>query len=217
MFRSTGNVAGGEGAVMVRADRRTLGALSVLAIVGTLALTACGSEADAGAKISGDYPDLTIAQTKSPVQLLRNDAASRLPPSTIESVEETLDGTVACLEEEDDPTGIVRSWHSTALVTVQDGSIWRVDDIVDNLIESYTEQDWLARSLGESADTRSSLLTSKKSTAEITVTGKRPDKDQVATSTEEVVDEVTIEIQVHGPCVRTAGADSDEIAKLESP
>ena len=215
MFTFTGNVAGGEGAVMVRGDRRTLGALSALAIAGTLALSACGS--DAGAGVAGDFPDLTLAATKSPVQLLRNDAAGRIPPAVIESIEETDDTSVACLEEEDDPTGIVRSWHSTAIVTVESASAWRIDDVVDKLVASYVEQDWLARSLGQSADVRSSLLTSEKSLAEITVIGQRPDEDQSATSTAEVVDAVTIEIQVHGPCVRTDGADSDEILDLEKP
>jgi len=200
---------------MVRADRRTLGALSALAIAGTLALSACGS--DVGAGVAGEFPDLTLAETKSPVQLLRNDAAGRLPPAVIDNIEETADTSVACLEEEDDPTGIVRSWHSTAIVTVQAGSVWRIDDIVDKLVESYVDQDWLARSLGQSADFRSSLLTSEKSLAEITVIGQRPDEDQSATSTAEVVEDVTIEIQVHGPCVRTDGADSDEILNLEKP
>jgi len=215
MFTSTGNVAGGEGVVMVRADRRNLGALSALAIVAALALSACG--ADAGAGVAGDFPDLTLAATKSPVQLLRNDAAGRIPPAVIDSIEETDDTSVACLEEEDDPTGIVRSWHSTAIVTVEAGSVWRIDDIVDKLVASYVDQDWLARSLGQSADFRSSLLTSEKSLAEITVIGQRPDEDQSATSTAEVVDDVTIEIQVHGPCVRTDGAESDEILDLEKP
>ena len=187
----------------------------MLAIAGTLALSACGS--DVGAGVAGEFPDLTLAETKSPVQLLRNDAAGRLPPAVIDNIEETADTSVACLEEEDDPTGIVRSWHSTAIVTVQSGSVWRIDDIVDKLVESYVDQDWLARSLGQSADFRSSLLTSEKSLAEITVIGQRPDEDQSATSTAEVVEDVTIEIQVHGPCVRTDGADSDEILNLEKP
>ena len=187
----------------------------MLAIAGTLALSACGS--DVGAGVAGEFPDLTLAETKSPVQLLRNDAAGRLPPAVIDNIEETADTSVACLEEEDDPTGIVRSWHSTAIVTVQAGSVWRIDDIVDKLVESYVDQDWLARSLGQSADFRSSLLTSEKSLAEITIIGQRPDEDQSATSTAEVVEDVTIEIQVHGPCVRTDGADSDEILNLEKP
>jgi hypothetical protein len=198
---------------MVGGDRKFVGALTSLLVLGSLALAGCAT--DASAAVQGEYPDITLAASKSPVQLLRNEAASRIPTGVIETVEETLDESVSCLDESDDPDGTIRSWHSSAVVTIGSDAAWRVESIVDKLIESYTEQEWVARSLGQTADFRSSLLTSKKAKAEIQIIGQRPDKDQVSTSTEEKVDEVTIEIQVHGPCVRTPGAESDEVLKLE--
>ena len=198
---------------MVGGDRKLVGALTSLLVLGSLALAGCAT--DASAAVQGEYPDITLAASKSPVQLLRNEAASRIPTGVIETVEETLDESVSCLDEGDDPDGTIRSWHSTAIVTIGSDAAWRVESIVDKLIASYTDQDRTARSLGQTADFRSSLLTSKTAKAEIQVIGQRPDKDQVSTSTEEKVDQVTIEIQVHGPCVRTPGAESAEVLKLE--
>jgi len=200
---------------MVRGDHKVAGAFVALALLTVTVLSGCASEAVAG--VEGDFPDVTLAASKSPVQFLRNDAASRIPTAVIDNVEEAIDESVACFDEEKDPQGLIRSWHSSAMVTVVSGSAWRIESIVDNLIASFTEQDWTARSLGETADFRSSLLTSKGSMAEIQIIGERPDPDQTATSTAEVVEQVTVEIQVHGPCVRTEGPTSDDVKKLESP
>ena len=202
------------GEVMVRVDRTPLGALSALLVISTLALTGCGQDAQSAA-VSGDFPDMTLTETKAPVQLLRNEAAGRIPPAVIHTIEETQDVSVACLSETEDPDGLIRSWNSTAIVTMEKGSAWRVESVVDKLIATFTDQNWTARSLGQTADFRSSLLTSKTTLAEIQIIGQRPDEDQSATSTAEVVEDVTIEVQVHGPCVRTEGADSEEILKLE--
>lgn len=200
--------------IMVGGDRTKLGALVALVLVGTLALSGCAEE-KSNAAVKGKFPDISLAETKSPVQFLRNDAASRIPTSVIDSVQETADESVPCLEKSEDPKETVRSWHSTAVVTIVSGSAWRVESIVDNLIQSFTDQGWTARSLGQTADFRSSLLTSTSSLAELQVIGQRPDKDQTENSTAENVDTVTVEVQVHGPCVRTDGKGSDEIMKLE--
>jgi len=199
---------------MVRGDRTTLGALSAILIISSIALTGCGQDA-APADVPGDFPDISLTASKAPVQLLRNEAAGRIPTAVIANIEETLDESVACLDEAQDPDGLIRSWHSSAVVTMEAASAWRVETVVDKLVQSFVDQDWLARSLGQTADFRSSLLTSKTSAAEIQIIGQRPDKDQTSTSTVENVDEVTVEVQVHGPCVRTDGPESEEVLKLE--
>ena len=199
---------------MVRGDHTVLGALSAILIISSIALTGCGQEATSAA-IAGDFPDISLTESKAPVQLLRNEAAGRIPTSVIADIEETLDESVACLDESQDPDGLIRSWHSSAVVTIEAASAWRVETIVDKLIATFVDQDWFARSLGQTADFRSSLLTTKKSAAEIQIIGQRPDEDQTSTSTVENVDEVTVEVQVHGPCVRTDGPESDEVLKLE--
>lgn len=200
---------------MVGGDHKVAGAFVALALFGITMLSGCASEAVAS--VEGDFPDVTLAASKSPVQFLRNDAASRIPTAVIDNVEESVDESVACFDKDKDPQGLIRSWHSSAMVTVVAGSAWRIESIVDNLIASFTEQDWSARSLGETADFRSSLLTSKSSMAEIQIIGERPDPDQSKTSTAEVVKQVTVEIQVHGPCVRTEGPKSEDVKKLETP
>ena len=200
---------------MVRGDRKFLGALIAIAVLSAPALTGCAGEQAAADTIEGDYPEVTLAETKSPVQFLRNDAASRIPTAVIDSVEGTVDESVACLDEAEDPSGLIRSWHSSALVTIVSGSAWRVEAIVDNLIQSFTDQEWAARSLGETAEFRSSMLTSKTSMAEIQVIGERPDPN--ATEGDESAGQVTVEIEVHGPCVRTQGSGSEEVLKLETP
>ena len=197
---------------MVRGDRTFISAIIAMGCV-AVSLSACAG--DPASNLPGTYPELTIAESKSPVQLLRNDAAGRIPTAVIDTVEDANDGSVACLGENEDPEGLVRSWNSGAVVTIVSGSQWRVDAIVDNLVASFVDQGWTARSLGGSANLKSQLLSSDKSMAEITVSAKIPDEDQTSISTEESVEVVTVEVNVVGPCVITDGADSDEVKKVE--
>lgn len=195
---------------MVRGDRTTLGALSAILIISSIALTGCGQSATAGADL-GDYPDISLKETKAPAQLLRNEAAGRIPTAVIANIEETLDESVGCVNDKLDPEGLIRSWHSSAIVTMEPGSAWRVETVVDKLIASFVDQDWTAVSLGQTDDFRSSLLTSKKGATEIQIIGRRAVEEEAV----ENPDDVTIEVQVHGPCVRTAGPESDEVLELE--
>lgn len=197
---------------MVRGDRTFISAIIAMGFV-AVSLSACA--ADPASSLPGTYPELTIAESKSPVQLLRNDAAGRIPTAVIDTVEDANDVSVACLGENEDPEGLVRSWNSGAVVTIVSGSQWRVDAIVDNLVASFVDQGWTARSLGGSANVKSQLLSSDKSMAEITVSAKIPDEDQTSISTEDSVEVVTVEVNVVGPCVITDGADSDEVKKVE--
>ncbi|MGV8969562.1 MAG: hypothetical protein ACOH1J_03850 [Microbacteriaceae bacterium] len=197
---------------MVRGDRRFIaGAVTACSLA--LALTACSGVSSRD--VPGTYPDLSLATSKSPVQLLRNDAAGRIPTSAIDGVEDSDDVSQSCLTEGDDPEGLVRSWRSGAVVTIEPGSQWRVATIVDELAASYVEQGWTSRSLGGSANVKSYLLTSDKSMAEITVSAHIPDTDQTSISTDANVDNVIVGVQVVGPCVVTEGADSDEVKKVE--
>ena len=109
--------------------------VAAFVIVG-LGLTGCSAEATE----SGP----TLASTKSPVQLLRNEAASRIPSATIDTVAATADLSIACRTESEDPKGLVRSWHSNTQVTVERASTWRVDAVADALAQSFVDQGWLA-------------------------------------------------------------------------
>lgn len=198
---------------MVGVDRKKMIAVIALAIAAGVLTGCAASPGGSGQVRSGG--DLSLSETKSPVQLLRNDAAGRIPTDVIRTVEAADDVSVACLDEAQDPDGALRSWHSTAIVTIEDAATDRIQGVVSELIGTYTDQGWLARGLGGSATIKNNLLTSETSIAEIRVASKLPDLDAVSTSTDETVEIALIEIQVHGPCVATAGADSDEVRSLE--
>ena len=194
---------------MVKGDHIIRAAVAVLAL--TL-LSACGSPAPT---VPGDYPDVSLAETKSPAQLLRNEAANRLPAAVIDQIIESEDVSVACLSEKDDPQGIVRSWHSTADVLIIDDGVTEVQTLVNDLTASFEEQGWTARNLGGNASVTSKLIESDTSLADIQIAGYRPNDTMPSTGLEVKVEQTTVQIQVHGPCVRTDGTDSDEVTGLE--
>jgi hypothetical protein len=188
--------------------------ITALAIVllSATALSACAPQA---AAVPGDFPNLTLAETKSPSQLLRNDAAARLPSGMILEVLEAEDTSVACLSEEDDPDGTIRSWHSTVDVLIAEMGDIEVKSLVADLTQSFVDQDWVARDLGGNSHVTKKLLESATSLSDIQISGFVPNPDQASTALEENVDQPTVRIGVHGPCVRTAGASSDEVRALE--
>jgi hypothetical protein len=181
-----------------------LGALSVFG------LAACAAP---GADVPGEYPDISLAKTKSPAQLLRNEAAARLPEGVIDEIIESEDASVACLSKGDDPTGIVRSWHSTVDVLIAGET--DVAPLVNDLVASFGEQGWVSRDLGGNASAIKKLLESEGSLADMQISGFTPNDGATSVSLEESVEQRTVQIEVHGPCVRTDGADSGEVMSLQ--
>jgi hypothetical protein len=183
----------------------------VSAVAGGILLvaTACGSPA---ISVPGSYPNITLAASKSPVQLLRNDVVNRLDATTVFSLESAGDESAACLKPDVDPQETIRSWLSSALITLKAG----VDPkaVFDNLVASYGDIGWKADSLGDSTHYRSTLLTKSDSVAEIYLTGEVPRDYVTDTSEADKLAKATITVSVHGPCVRTEGANSDEIKTL---
>jgi hypothetical protein len=197
---------------MVKVDLSTRMASVAIVVLSVTALTACGGPAGP----AGEYPNISLAETKSPAQLLRNEAADRLPKELVVSVVEAEDVSVACLAKADDPDGLIRSWHSSLDVILKDDGTTKVSDVAKTLIASFAEQGWTARDLGGSLSVVSKLLESDTSLADIQISGLTPDPNQPSSSLEGVVTDPTIEIQVHGPCVRTGGPESDEVKALEA-
>lgn len=193
------------------ASRITGLALATLALT---SLSACAGPS-ATSSVPGTYPDVSLVDTKTHAQLLRNEAANRIPEEVIDQIIETEDATVACLSEHDDPDGLIRSWHSTADVLIKDDGTVLVADLVKDLAASFEEQGWTSRSLGGNTNVTSRLLESETSLADIQVAGFEPNPDLPSTGLEETVEQVTVQIQVHGPCVRTNGPESDEVTALE--
>ena len=183
----------------------------VLAVLAAGGLSACASPT---ATVPGTYPDVSLTDTKSPAQLLRNEAANRIPAEAIDEIIQSEDVSVACLSEQDDPEGTIRSWHSTADVLIKDGN--DVRQLTKDVAASFEEQGWISRNLGGNANVVSKLLESDTSLASIQVSGFEPNAEDIGTTgQEDVVEQLTVNVQVHGPCVRTDGPDSDEVRNLE--
>lgn len=198
---------------MVKADHRTRLIGLATAALALIMLSACSTPQPSS--VPGDYPDVSLAETKSPAQLLRNEAANRLPAAAIDQIIESEDASVACLSEKDDPQGLIRSWHSTADVLIVDDGSTSAQDLVNDLAASFEAQGWTSRSLGGNASVTSKLLDSETSLADIQVSGYNVNDTMASTGLEQKVEQTTVQIQVHGPCVRTAGAESDEVTVLE--
>jgi len=186
---------------MVWGDHIRSVAAAALVTISLAGLTACGSTT------TDDHHGLTLAQTKSPVQLLRNEAASRIDEFVVETVDETEDVSVACKTEDKDPLGRSRSWTSSVEVSLKAGSAWRAGIVAEDLIASFEKQGWVASRGLPSAVTYTGLK-SETSAAQIGLTLSNED---VAAGLP-----AKLLITTKGPCVATDGAASDEVAKLET-
>lgn len=172
---------------------RTAAATAALAAV--LALTAC-----APATASGE-----LLATKSPTQLLRNEAANRLMAGTDEVVVEQGDYSAACKGQEEDPEGLYRSWRSTLLAGVPADSAIGVDQFVGALATSFSVDGWVFAE-EHRAGTGEKVTTMSRTDSIVTMT---------FTSTEDSGDGASVYIEAVGPCVLTGGPESEEVLSLE--
>ena len=182
---------------------RKAAALTVVAL-SLAALTACASQS--GGTADTATATLTLAQTKSPVQLLRNEAANRIDEFIVETINETEDLSAPCKTAEADPLGLERSWTSSVEVSLKAGSAWRAAIVADELVASFEEQGWIASRGAPSAVTYTGLK-SENSAATIGLTVTTED---LAAGTP-----AKLQITTKGPCVTTGGAESDEVKRLE--
>ena len=116
----------------------------VLLVAGLLVLSGCSSDAavsgsDAVPAANGaDASELSLADTKSPVQFIRNEAAARLPLPTLEEIAELTDTAESC--SADDPNML--SWQSSVYMTIASKSASRTGNIFSNLIMTFTNDGW---------------------------------------------------------------------------
>jgi hypothetical protein len=179
---------GGRGAVTT---------VAVFAVVAVLGACASAPPSAAGRRV-------TLAQSKSYAQLLRNEASSRLPEIVLKQVAESSDVSVAC--DATDPAGLSRSWSSGMSIIVTNSTAARVQKVADDLAASFVEQGWRAKHADESADSVGVItLRSATSLADIAITATSKGDDQAP----------SIEITTTGVCALTAGPDSDEVTTLE--
>jgi hypothetical protein len=170
---------------------RTPFAASLAAI---LMLTGC-----AGSPSESD--ELRLVDTKSPVQLLRNEAASRLDTDIVSKVRKTGDLSFPCYNEEENPGGLIRQWKSSAELVLVDGS--DREGAAQALTDSFVEQDWVAKEVSSDKSFALTILTKPSSVASIEISSA----DETASA--------MIRITATGPCVTTDGPNSDEVTSLE--
>lgn len=170
-------------------------AVTVAALAFVVGVTGCSESSSSS----------SLTDTKSPTQLLRNEAAQRLMTGTDESIAEQQDYSAACKSEAEDPKGLYRSWRSTLLAAVPHDSAIGVDQFVGALATSFSEDGWVF-SEDHGGDTAAKVTTMTKTSSIVTIK---------FTSTEDTGDGATIYIEASGPCVLTQGPESDEVKALE--
>jgi len=181
---------------------RRIAALIVPVASAIVLLTGCagGGEGTAGAA----DPQPTLAETKSVAQLLRNEAASRLPEIVFKEINGTNDVSEACESATDDPDGLSRSWLSSMTILLTNSQSARIATVSQELADSFVADGWVEKT-SDSTDATLITLTNENSLATI------------AFSVEPKADgqEPAIRIATSGPCVPTAGEGSDEVLQLE--
>ena len=178
--------------------KRTASEVLAASAVGVLLfLTGCAGTGDGDAN-SGEP---RLVDTKSPVQLLRNDATDRVDPADIASIRKEVDQSEPCYTEDKNPGGLIRQWKSSVELVLADGTD-RVA-IMTELVQSFTDQGWTSEELGNTADLWDVQLSSDASLANI----------EISSSELSVVS--IIRVVSTGPCVKTDGPDSDEVKSLE--
>lgn len=175
----------------------------VIGIVVVGLLSGCaGSPAEDAA---GSAAGVTIAQSKSYAQLLRNEASSRLPSIVLKEASESTDAPVACGDAATDPDRLEQSWASSTRILVSNSRAATVQTVTDELVASFVDQDWTATPTAESTDVLQSVdLSSATSLASI----------QVVTALRTDAQAPSIHIIATGACAVTGGPDSDEVVKL---
>ncbi len=184
-------------------------AFAVMIAVGTL--TGCGEATPGADGVSGEYPDLSLAESKAPAQLLRNTAVTRIPSDVVLNVGTDTDGSISCLSESEDPDGTIRRWDSSVDVNIVLPEAKNTQAIVDEVIKSFTDDGWMSQAItGSKAGNQAHLLTNGTSSAASVSTSQVRIEAVIAGDQGSSY----IHIDSLGPCVVTEGADSPEVKDL---
>ena len=186
-----------------------LSAVAALITLGSLA--GCAGAAGPSDVPAGDYSDLTLAESKSPAQLLRNTAVTRIPAETVLNVGTEIDGSIACLSEAEDPKGYIRQWVSSVDVNLRLPEAPNTEAIVDGVLTTFTDEGWMSQQIaGSSAGKQADLLTNGTSAA----AGVSAARVRIEAVVANDGASSFIHIEALGPCVVTDGADSSEVITL---
>jgi hypothetical protein len=166
-----------------------------LATASALILSGCAAEAPA-------TTTLTITETKSSVQLMRNAVSGKIDPSYIAEVREVTDKSETC---QNDPESKMRLWRSGSVIELNRDDSDNADDIRQAITADYTDQGW--RKEVETSDTQTVVtLINPRSLATIEVTVKEPDPF--------LENGAIFVIDIAGPCVLTEGPGSAELRRI---
>ena len=146
----------------------------------------------------------TLAQTKSPAQLLRNEITSRVPAKLVETIGQTSDLALSC--SVDDPKML--AWQSSADIALTAKGAWKAGSVFSDLIGTLTNEGWTATEWDPKASALVSELSSPSSAVKIQIKAQKDSDGDGKNS--------TIRINVNGACVATDGPDSPEVRKLEN-
>lgn len=167
----------------------------MLLLAAALALTGCASEPRTG-------PGL--ADAKSIVQLVRNEASERIPTASVAAVEIIADESQACGTAADDPKETRRRWAATSVVTLAPGAGDTLESTYADLINSFSGDGWSEVSYdGDGA------VSLQKPESEDTIAFLATPMDADAGTP------ASITIAIVSGCVLTGGAGSAEVALLE--
>jgi hypothetical protein len=168
-------------------------------VVASVVLTGCASfGAPATQRVS--TPKLTLSDSKEAAQLIRNDAATRLPDVMVKQVADLTDVSVACGDASTDASGVMRAWSSGATLLITNSQAARIDIVSTRLVQTYVDSGWTATTEPSGATTLE-----KEGKPVISVVSVSKDDGP----------QPLIRIETAGPCVATDGPDSLEVRELE--
>jgi hypothetical protein len=141
-----------------------------------------------------------LVDTKAPAQLLRNEAAGKIPLDSQLGTVKAEDSSTTCSSEDVDPEGKERSWRSTALVELKSGI--EPKDIVAGVVAGFEENGWEEGTFGNAT-----IVELTKEGLETSI--------RLATFSAKDEKNARVQITVAGPCVMTDGTDSKEVKLAE--
>lgn len=168
----------------------------VASAVALATLAGCASTSDSGG--------LSLQEIKSPIQLLRNEVANRVPTDVIDGVVQPTDAAIGCKSTADDPNGDWLTWQSKVLILIKYAQSSDMTALQTDLAKTFRAQGW-TQGIASTVGTMRLKKTSSLATIDVTIV--EPDKHAKIGG--------QLSISVTGPCVQTAGKDSDEVKKLE--
>lgn len=145
-----------------------------------------------------------LADAKSVVQLVRNEAGDRVPPESVERIEVLNDASEACGSATEDPNGIQRRWVSTSAFTLVAGSGDTLEATYAELINSFSGDGWSEVTYGG----RGSVTLQKPESLSTLSFLATPEDAGAGTA-------ASITISVASGCVPTDGSGSDEVTMLD--